>query len=172
MKKASVLLIVLALLISGSASALTVSEFTARYNAEIGEGFHLPLWEQYIQNNTWFLSGADMRDMVIVVFDPSSAEKPADCTITSVALKHKPRVSISVFLNNISAAVAAFYPDIPESERLADIMHCITHGDHLLGYGYSPDGPIAWNPAHMVQFVYQEKSDYYTFLFSPEKPND
>ena len=154
------------LLLPVSAHALTIGQFAERFNADVDKGFHAALWKEYIMDDVWFLSGSDQRNIVAVVFDPSSAEKPEDCIVKSIALKHKPRVSVAVFINNIGAALAAAYPDIPEDERLAEAMRCLRIGDQVFGLGYFQDDPIPYNTAHMGQFVYQEALDYHTFLFS------
>ena len=164
--KRIVALLLAAICLCGSAGAITVSEFAERYNADIGKGFHATLWEEYIVDSAWFLSDSDQRNLVIVTFDPASAEDPKDCTVTAVALRHKPRVSVAVFLNNVCAALAAAFPDVSEEERLAEAMRCFRCGDQVHGLGYFQDDPVPYDTAHMGQFVYQEETDWHTFLFS------
>ena len=158
--------LLISVMISGSASALTVSDFVERYNKAVGKGSIISSREQFISDNVWMLSGFEERDMVIAVFNPKSAENPKDCNITSIALKHKPRCKPSVYLTNIAAAVEAVFPDIPETERLSDILRTMRQSEYYFGYSYWPKAPVPYNTEHMVQFVYQEETDYYTFLFS------
>lgn len=165
MKKTVAMFLIL-LLLTGCASAVTVSEFVERYNQDIGDGFRAVLWDEYISKDVWFLSASDQRNVVAVMFDPDSADDPRDCTVTAVCLKHKPRVSVGVFINNIAAALAATFPEIPEEERLAEALRCLRTGDKVFGTGYFQDDPIPYNTEHMGQFVYQEEDSYHTFLYS------
>lgn len=168
MKKALSLLM-LSLFLMNSAYALTASEFVERFNQDIVEGFRVFMREEYLEDNVWFLTGMDSRNIVAIMLDLESAETPEDCAITAVALKHKPRVSVGVFINNIAAALAATFPEIPEEERLAEAMRCLRTGDKVFGTGYFQDDPIPYNTARMGQFVYQEEDSFHTFLYSLPK---
>jgi len=165
MKKALSVLLIL-LLLSGSASAMTVAQFVERYNDNKGEGSPVIADEFYLINDVAVLTKSELRDVVCVTIIPGSAEKLEDCTITSAALKHKPRCNTSVFLTNIAAAVSAVYPEIPEQERFAEIVRTLRQSEYYFGNSYWPEAPIPYTTEHMGQFVYFEETDYYTFLFS------
>lgn len=166
MKKVCILTLVLCILTS-TASALTVSEFCERYNDAIGEGFYtVRMDESCIQNDYWFVSGTDTRQMVILTIDKTSSDTPSDYMVKSVLVRHKPRVSVGVFMNNIAASLAAAFPDVPEDERLADTMRCLGLLDSYFADYYSSGTAYPLNTEHMGQLVYQETTDYDTFLFS------
>ena len=165
MKKILSVILFLSLVIS-SASALTLSDFVERYNEQKGKGSPIYIRDQFVFDDTIFLTGYEERDRVIAIFVPGSSESLKDCTIKSIALKHKPRCQPSVFLTNIAAAVAAAYPDIPEDERLAEIFRSLRQSEYFFGYSYWPEAPVPYNTEHMGQFVYQEEVSYLTFLFS------
>lgn len=166
MKKILVLALVLCCL-TASAQALTVSEFVDRYNTDIGKGFYtVYAREDWIEGDFWFVSGHDNRHMVILEFDPNSANQAADCSVLSVFVKHKPRVSVSTFINNMAAALGAAYPDVPEETRLSELVRCIRVRDQVLGYGFGDDAPAPYHSEFFGEMVYQEETDYHTFLFS------
>lgn len=166
MKRLFALTLALVLIcLAGSASAVTVSEFVERYNAAIGDGFRVYLMDIGLDDDFWWV-GTDERGPVAVQFDKESAADPKDCTVIRVFIRHKPRVSVGVFINNISAALAAVYPEIPEDERLAEAMRAIRSGDYVLGNGYIWTSPAPYNSDHMGQFVYQEETDYQTLLIN------
>ena len=170
MKKVLALVLLLCCLV-GSAQALTVSEFVERYNADIGKGFYtVYAREDWIEKEFWFVSGHDERHMVILRFDPNSADQLPACRVVSVFVKHKPRVSVSTFINNMAAALGAAYPDIPEETRLTELVRCLRVRDQVLGYGFGDDAPAPYHSEIFGEMVYQEETDYQTFLFSlPEE---
>lgn len=166
MKKILSLVLILCCLV-GSAYALTVSEFVDRYNDAIGKGFYtVRANELYIEGDYWFVSGSDNRQMVILFIDKDSSDNALNYTVKSVLVRHKPRVSVGVFINNISSALAASFPDVPEDERLAEAMRCLATLDRDFADYSSSGTAYPWNTEHMGQFVYQEETEYQTFLFS------
>lgn len=166
MKK--ILVIVLALcFFTASAQALTVSEFVERYNADVGKGFYtVYAREDWIEGDFWFVSGHDDRHMVILKIDSTSADHYTECRVVSVFVKHKPRVSVSTFMNNMSAALAAAFPDVPEDIRLAELMRCLRVRDQVLGYGFGDDAATPYHSEYFGEMVYQEETSYHTFLFN------
>lgn len=162
MKRFLALVLILCCL-AGSASALTVSEFVERFNVAVGDGWHVYLQEIGLTNDFWWVN-TDNRGPIAVQFDPASAEDPKDCTVLRIFVRHKPRVSVGVFINNICAALAAAYPEIPEDVRMAEAMRAIRAGDYTLGFGYVWTAPAPYNSEKMGQFVYQEETDYQTLL--------
>lgn len=162
MKKVFCVALVVCLLFT-SAHALTVEEFVHRFNEAVGEGFPLWLTNSVNASNVWFLT-TDERAPVAVQFDPLSAPEPKNCRILFVFVRIKPRISVGVFMNNISAAMAAVHPEIPEDERLSEAMRALMAGDNVLGYGHVWDAPAPYNSEHMGQLVYEETSTWRTFL--------
>ena len=148
-----------------SAQALTVAEFVERFNVENGDGWPVALEPIGLLDDFWWVS-TDQRGPIAVQFDPASADDPKDCTVLRIFVRHKPRVSVAVFMNNISAALAAAYPDIPEDERLAEAMRAVRYGDFVLGFSYVWTAPAPYRSAHMGEFVYQEETDYQTLLIN------
>ena len=104
--------------------------------------------------------------MVILQFDATSADQLPDCRVVSVFVKHKPRVSVSTFMNNMSAALAAAFPDIPEEIRLSELMRCLRVRDQTLGYGFGDDAPTPYHSEYFGEMVYQEETSFHTFLFN------
>lgn len=164
MKRVFALVLILCCLVS-TASAVTVSEFVQRFNDENGDGWPVYLEPIGLSDDFWWVS-TDQRGPIAVQFDPASAEKPEDCTVLRIFVRHKPRVSVAVFINNISAALAAAYPEIPEDERLAEAMRAVRYGDYVLGFSYVWTAPAPYKSAHMGEFVYQEETDYQTLLIN------
>ena len=153
-------------LLTTSAQALTVSEFVSGYNAAIGKGFYTAyIHDDLVQDDFLFTTGHDDRHMVILKLDRESADRVEDCRVIYVTVKHKPRVSVSTFMNNMSAALAAAYPDVPEDVRLSELVRCLCVRDGVLGYGFGDDAPTPYQSTYFGEMVYQEKTDYHTFLF-------
>lgn len=166
MKKILALALILCLFIS-SASALTVSEFCEAYNADIGEGFYrLHTREEYIQNDYWFVSGADERHTIAVQFDTSAAD-PAQAEVICIIVRQKPRVSVSTFINNMAAALAAAYPDVSEDIRLAELVRCLRVRDNVFDLFYTDHQAVPYHSEYFGEMVYQEDGSYNTFLFRP-----
>lgn len=159
-------ILVASLFLFSTASAMTLSQFVERYNEYKGKGSPVSIHEQFVSENTIFLSRYEERDMVIAIFNPESSDQLENRTIKSIALKHKPRCAPSVFLTNIAAAVAAVYPDIPEEERMAEIFRTLRQSEFFFGNSYWMESPVPYNTEHMGQFVYYEEINYYTFLFT------
>ena len=146
--------------------ALTVKAFVERYNAATGRGFALEANDYFIvKNNTWFLN-TDQDCLVAVTYDPMSAIMSQDYEIKSVFVARTPSSSVGAYVNAICAAVAAVYPDVPEETRLYSIMMTLRAGESIWGMRQRWTQPVAFNTEAMGQFVYQENSDRFIFLFN------
>ena len=149
------------------AHALTVNEFMERYNPQIGKGFYNAYAdEDLISGNHWFITGQDSRHMVVLEIDPESAERPTDCAVVNIFVRHKPRVSVSTFINNMSAVLAAVWPDVPEEVRLTELVNCLRVRDKVLGYSQSDDTAVPYHSEYFGEMVYQETSEYDTLLIN------
>ncbi len=167
MKKLFSMILILALICPVCASAVTVSEFVERYNADIGEGeYNVYVNEMFISGEWWFVSGADSRHTVGVMFDTSAAD-PAQAEILSVTVRQTRRVSVSTFINNASAALAAVFPDVPEDIRLSELVRCLRVRDKVLGLYYTERQAVPYHSEYFGEMVYQEDQSYNTILFSP-----
>lgn len=169
MKKLLALTLALAVILAAvPASALTVREFVQLYNEAVGKGFHLYPETVYMKKsaNEWFLE-PDERCPVVVVYEPVDGADPLDYPVMGAYIRHKPRVSLAVFLNNVSAMVAAVYPDVPEDERMAWIMRAMIEGDRVESFGYFWEHPVITITDNLGMFVYEEATDYQTFFVKP-----
>lgn len=168
-KLLSVILAITLILSAAPASALTVREFVRLYNVAVGEGFHLYPQTVYMKpaEKEWFLE-PDQRGPVVVMYEPVDGADPLDYLVRGAYIRHKPRVSVGVFLNNVAAAAAALCPEIPEAERLAAIMCAMIKGDNESGYGYFWDHPVITLSESMGMIVYEETTEYQTFFLKPE----
>lgn len=172
MKRLFVLLLVLVLSLSvSSASAITAGEFVERYNQAMGEGMWVKPYPDYYVNGFWFLSGSEMRIVIALKLGPFE-DDPNDAEVLSVAVKKKPRISDSSFVNTIASALDAVYPDVPETERYADIARCLLTYDRVFGAYYGiQDFAITYHSEKMGDFVYSEETEYHTFMFDAPVPN-
>lgn len=167
MKKFLSLFLILALFCPICAQAVTVTEFVERYNADIGEGeYKVYLNEMLISGEWWFVSGTDSRQTVGVMFDTSAAD-PAQAEVLSVTVRQTRRVSVSTFINNASAALAAVFPDVPEDIRLSELVRCLRVRDKVLGLYYTERQAVPYHSEYFGEMVYQEDQSYNTILFSP-----
>ena len=166
MKKLFAVILALAVILAAvPASALTVTEFVERYNAATGHGFNLEMNDYFIMdNNTWVLD-TDQDCLVGVFYDPLSSFDSASYKVTGVVVARSTKASVGTFMNAIGAALEAVYPDEPETVRLYSVVMAMRAGDSVWGMGQRWTRPVAFNTEHMGQFVYQEKSDRFMFMF-------
>lgn len=166
MKKAVSLLLVLVLILGAvPASALTVGNFVKLYNKAVGNGPLLYPDTAYIYEagNVWFLE-PDARCQVAVIFTPVDGADPLNYPVNAACVVHKSDVSVGYYLNCICAAVAALFPEVPESERMSDIMRTLVEGVRVRSYSFTWDDSVYYITNQMGLFTYQEKEDAHTFL--------
>ena len=169
MKRIVIFVISLILLLS-NASALTVSEFVERYNKELGEGYYTVYSRMdYVQDGFLFATGTDDRHMVILQIDFDTADSLDNAKVEKVFIRMKARVKPSTFMNNISSAMAAVFPDVPEEIRLAEIIRCMRVGDRDLGLYVTDTQAVPYHSEYFGEMVYQEETNQFTFLFSVPK---
>ena len=167
MKKLFSLILILVLLCPVCASAVTVSEFVERYDADIGKGdYKVYANELFISGSWWFVSGSDDRHTVGIEFDTSAAD-PTQADVLCVTVRAKRRVSTSTFLNNASAALAAVFPDVSEDIRLSELVRCLRVRDKVLNLFYNEYQAVPYHSEYFGEMVYQEDLSYITLLFRP-----
>ena len=158
-------IILLFLLLTGSASAITVSEFVERYNQRVGKGFYTAYMNQdNIIDNTWFITGPDTRQMVALKLVPDFSNDPTQAIIETIFIRQTRRVSISTFINNTVSALSAAFPDISEETIMVEIVKCLRTRDNLFGYEYTEEAAIPYHSPVFGEMVYQESSSNNTIL--------
>ena len=168
MKKLFAFILALAVILAAvPASALTVGGFVKLYNKAIGNGD--PLYPEAVymaeSSNIWFLQ-ADPRCQVAVFYTASDGVDPLNYRVDAVGVIHQADVSPSVFLNCVCAAAAAFYPEIPEDDRMSDIMHALVEGVRSRSNGFDPwESSVNYFSENLGLIVYREDEGKQTFLF-------
>ena len=163
MKKILCMLMAVLLLVPAMAQAISVKDFCAEYNELNGKGFqaNYELYEPN-DNGVWFLVTPYAGSFLAVQYDPATAEKPEDCQIKTLFVRHKPRTSMGQFVSDASAAMAILYPDVDASTIADVIVSAMAHSWRL--FGEEPSQPIAYNTETFGQIVYEETTEYDTLL--------
>lgn len=166
MKKLLCFLLVFVLFGVSGAQAVTVKEFADEYNSRIGEGYPAStlFYPPEDGDEIWFLMGTFAGSFIALEFDSFSAETKEDCTVKTVFIRHKPRTSMGQFMAAATTAMAIIYPD-EDSSTLADAIASAMAHSWIL-FGEAPREPIGYNTDAFGQLVYQETTEYDTFLFS------